>query len=93
MAFGPAERTKQRVMIDLAATLARLLTRKGNRVGAMLYNGRSGRTIPPLGGQKQVLRLIRELGKPTVDLPSAKRISNPCSRPATTRSSAARWCF
>jgi uncharacterized protein (DUF58 family) len=64
MAFGPAERTKRRVMIELAATLARLLTRKGNRVGAMLYNGRSGRTIPPLGGQKQVLRLIHELGRP-----------------------------
>lgn len=63
MAFGPTDRTKLLVMIDLAATLARLLTRQGNRVGAMLYNGRAGRTIPPLGGQKQVLRLIRELGR------------------------------
>lgn len=63
MAFGPADRTKQLVMIDLAGTLARLLTRQGNRVGAMLYNGTGGRTIPPLGGQKQVLRLIRELGR------------------------------
>jgi uncharacterized protein (DUF58 family) len=61
MAFGPEGWTKQNVMIDLAATLARLLTRKGNRVAAMLYNGSDGRTIPPLGGQKQVLRLIREL--------------------------------
>ncbi len=57
MAFGPADRTKQLVMIDLAGTLARLLTRQGNRVGAMLYNGTGGRTIPPLGGQKQVLEV------------------------------------
>jgi uncharacterized protein (DUF58 family) len=63
MSFGPEGRTKLRVMVDLAATLARLLTRQGNRVAAMLYNGASGRTIPPLGGQKQVLRLIRDLGR------------------------------
>jgi uncharacterized protein (DUF58 family) len=63
MDFGPPDHTKQRVMIDLTATLARLLTRNGNRVGAMLYAGGVERTIPPLGGQKQVLRLIRDLGR------------------------------
>jgi uncharacterized protein (DUF58 family) len=63
MQFGPMDRTKRHVLIDLGATLARLLTRNGNRVGAMLYNRSLGRTIPPLGGQKQVLRLIREMGR------------------------------
>jgi len=61
MGFGLAERNKERALIDLVAALARLLTRNGNRVGAILYNNRIDRTIPPRGGRIQVLRLIHEL--------------------------------
>jgi uncharacterized protein (DUF58 family) len=61
MSFGPPGRSKQRVLIDLSATLARLLTRGGNRVGAILYNSQVEAIIPPRGGQTHVLRLIREL--------------------------------
>ena len=61
MGFGPLERPKETVLIDLATTLARLLTRNGNRVGAILYKNRVERTIPPRGGRNQVLRLTREL--------------------------------
>jgi uncharacterized protein (DUF58 family) len=61
MGFGPVDRHKESVLIDLVATLARLLTRNGNRVGAILYNNRIERTIPPRGGRKQVLWLTREL--------------------------------
>lgn len=61
MGFGPAERPKESVLIDLVTTLARLLTRNGNRVGAILYNNEIGRTIPPRGGRNQVLRLTHEL--------------------------------
>lgn len=63
MGFGPPGRSKRRVLVHLTGTLARLLTRNGNRVGAMLYDRHVERTIPPLGGEKQVLRLIRELGR------------------------------
>jgi uncharacterized protein (DUF58 family) len=65
MGFGPVERPKEVVLIDLVTTLARLLTRSGNRVGAILYNNRIEGTIPPLGGRKQVLRLTRELLRKT----------------------------
>ena len=61
MGFGPVERPKETVLIDLVTTLARLLTRNGNRVGAILYNNRIERTIPPRGGRIQVLRLTRDL--------------------------------
>ncbi|MDT8304408.1 MAG: DUF58 domain-containing protein [Anaerolineae bacterium] len=61
MAFGPASRPKELVLADFVATLALLLTRSGNRVGAMLYNNRLERTIPPRGGRNQVLRLLRDL--------------------------------
>mgnify|MGYP001825697065 CR=1 FL=1 len=61
MGFGPATRPKEQVLVDLVTTLARLLTRGGNRVGAILYNNRLEKTIPPRGGRNQVLRLAREL--------------------------------
>jgi uncharacterized protein (DUF58 family) len=43
------------------STLARLLTRRGNRVGAILYGRAVERTIPARGGRIQVLRLINDL--------------------------------
>jgi uncharacterized protein (DUF58 family) len=65
MSFGPQERPKETILIDLATTLARLLTRSGNRVGAILYNNRIESTIPPHGGRNQVLRLTRDLLRET----------------------------
>jgi uncharacterized protein (DUF58 family) len=64
MAFGPDEHTKGRVLTDLVTTLSHLLTRRGNRVGAILYNNVVERTVPPRGGRKQVLRLVRDLLEP-----------------------------
>jgi uncharacterized protein (DUF58 family) len=61
MAFGPAGKSKDLVLVETAATLARLLTRSGNRVGAIIYNNSLVSTIPPRGGRSQVLRIIREL--------------------------------
>ncbi|HVN16351.1 MAG TPA: DUF58 domain-containing protein [Anaerolineales bacterium] len=61
--FGVQENQKRRVLIDFVATLARLLTRHGNRVGAIFYSGRVERTIPARGGRIQVLRLVNDLLK------------------------------
>lgn len=66
--FGTSERLAQKrtVLIDFVSTLARLLTRHGNRVGAMFFTGASDkveRTIPAGGGKLQVLRLINDLLK------------------------------
>ena len=49
--FGTAdaERVKRTVLIDFVATMARLLTRRGNRVGAVLYGRGVERTIPAAG--------------------------------------------
>ncbi|HLF27892.1 MAG TPA: DUF58 domain-containing protein [Anaerolineae bacterium] len=54
---------KRTVLIDFVATLARLLTRHGNRIGAIFANGgsRVERTIPARGGRMQVLRLVNDL--------------------------------
>jgi uncharacterized protein (DUF58 family) len=60
--FGTVvENLKRTVLIDFVATLARLLTRHGNRVGAIFYDSRVERTIPARGGRLQVLRLINDL--------------------------------
>lgn len=62
--FGTAQSVKRTVLIDFVATLARLLTRHGNRIGALFYAGQSPRierTIPARGGRVQVLRLINDL--------------------------------
>ncbi len=59
--FGSTQNLKRSMLIDFVTTMARLLTRHGNRVGAMFYNGRLERTIPARGGRIQVLRLINDL--------------------------------
>jgi uncharacterized protein (DUF58 family) len=75
--FGTVEtdRLKRTVLIDFVTTLARLLTRRGNRVGAVFYGSRVDHTIPAGGGRVQVLRLVQDLlaqprltGAPFTDL-------------------------
>src|SRR6187399_2009373 len=41
--FGTREREKREVLIDFVSTFARLLTRHGNRVGAVFYSGQIDR--------------------------------------------------
>jgi uncharacterized protein (DUF58 family) len=64
MGFGPTERSKELMLIELATVLARLMTRGGNRVGAILYNNEVERLIRPRSGRNQVLHLTRELLRP-----------------------------
>jgi uncharacterized protein (DUF58 family) len=65
---GDGDRLKRTVLIDFVATLARLMTRRGNRVGAMLYDTTMERVVPARGGRDQVLRLIDDLlNQPRLD--------------------------
>src|SRR5512139_2989317 len=73
--FGTIDSLKRDCLIDFAAVLARLLTRHGNRVGAILYNGQNERVIPASAGRLHVLRMINDLlnqphlpGAPFTDL-------------------------
>jgi uncharacterized protein (DUF58 family) len=59
--FGTAEALKRDLLIDFVAVLSRLLTRHGNRVGAVIYGKGVERIIPARTGRMQVLRLINEL--------------------------------
>jgi uncharacterized protein (DUF58 family) len=64
MGFGPVDRTKERLLSDFTTTIARLLIRNGNRVGAIVYDNDVSRTIPPRQGRNQVLLLLRDLLRP-----------------------------
>ncbi len=59
--FGTVNSQKRDGLIDFVTVLARLLTRHGNRVGAILYDNRVERVIPASGGRLHVLRLINDL--------------------------------
>ena len=59
--FGTLQHHKRTMLVDFVAVLARLLTRHGNRVGAMMFNGGTQHTVPARSGKIQVLRLINDM--------------------------------
>jgi uncharacterized protein (DUF58 family) len=61
MGFGPVQRRKHIVLTEVAATLAQILARGGNRIGAVLFDTEVEQTIPPGQGRNQVLRILSEL--------------------------------
>jgi uncharacterized protein (DUF58 family) len=58
--FGSA-RSKRAVSAEFVAVLSRLLTRHGNRVGAMLYGDALGEVLPPRGSRTHVLHLLQRM--------------------------------
>jgi uncharacterized protein (DUF58 family) len=61
-------RDKRAVLVDFVATLARVLTRRGNRVGAIVRGSDAAATIPAGSGRVQVLRLVdRLLSEPRLE--------------------------
>ena len=61
MQFGHGERTKETVVAELTVALSRLLSNRGNRVGAMLWSNALDAMLQPRTGKPQVLRLAKHL--------------------------------
>jgi uncharacterized protein (DUF58 family) len=61
--FGAVHNQKRTVLINFVAVVARLLTRHGNRVGALMYGRDIQHMVPARGGRLQVLRLINDMLK------------------------------
>jgi uncharacterized protein (DUF58 family) len=59
--FGSGLLRKRNVSAEFVAVLARLLTRHGNRVGAMLYGAGVDTVIPPRTGRRHVLHLLHSM--------------------------------
>jgi uncharacterized protein (DUF58 family) len=61
--FGSGEATKRKVARAFVAVLARLLTRHGNRVGALLYGTDVDTVLPARGGRLHVLELLQRMAQ------------------------------
>lgn len=61
--FGALDKQKRNVLIDFVAVLSRLLTRHGNRVGAIMFGNGIQHRLPARSGRLHVLRLINDLLK------------------------------
>jgi len=61
--FGTVQNQKRTMLVEFVTVLARLLTRHGNRVGAMMLGNGIQHTVPARGGRLQVLRLLNDLLK------------------------------
>jgi uncharacterized protein (DUF58 family) len=59
--FGSGEQRKRNVSAEFVAVLARVLTRHGNRVGALLYGSGVDSVIPTRGGRRHVLHLLHSI--------------------------------
>jgi uncharacterized protein (DUF58 family) len=63
--FGSQDVRKRSVSAEFVAVLARLLTRHGNRVGAVFYGDSVDGVIPARSGRRQVLHILhRMLSRP-----------------------------
>jgi uncharacterized protein (DUF58 family) len=61
--FGTTNERKRDLVVDFTGVIARLLTRHGNRVGAVMIEGDHEVILQPRGGQLQTLRMLHELIK------------------------------
>src|SRR4051812_40608732 len=59
--FGSGEQRKRNVSAEFVTVLARLLTRHGNRVGAVLYGQGLNAVIPTRSGRRHVLHLLHSM--------------------------------
>ncbi len=56
--FGSGDTNKRQVLSEFTGIMARLLTRQGNKVGAVLFDGINSFVVPPRGGRQQVLHML-----------------------------------
>ncbi|TMH57408.1 MAG: DUF58 domain-containing protein [Betaproteobacteria bacterium] len=70
--FGSREVRKRSVSSEFVTVLARLLSRHGNRVGALFYGDRVDNVIPAKSGRRHVLHILHAmLTRPEVKLSAA----------------------
>ena len=68
--FGSDRHTKRRIARAFTATLARLFTGAGNKVGALLYGREVDAVLPPKNGRRHVLQLIDLMGGRPAEAPA-----------------------
>lgn len=73
--FGSRDRDKRQVLTEFVAVMARLFAQRGNKVGAILFDGVSELMVPARAGRRHVMHVIdkilahpRRLRAPATDL-------------------------
>ena len=61
VSFGSQQLQKRAVSAEFVAVLARILTRHGNRVGALLYGSSVDTVIPAKSGRRHVLQILHRM--------------------------------
>jgi uncharacterized protein (DUF58 family) len=75
--FGSNEIAKRTLATEFVGLLARLLTRHGNRVGAMFYADGLDTVVPARSGRRQVLHIMnRMLARPRLDRSNATNLTD-----------------
>jgi uncharacterized protein (DUF58 family) len=64
--WGTTTASKRERALEFVAAAGQLLTREGNRVGAILFADKVLKVIPPSTGQVHLLRLMRQIGESSV---------------------------
>jgi uncharacterized protein (DUF58 family) len=59
--FGSQPQRKRTVAAEFVAVIARILTRHGNRVGALLYGDHVDTVLPARSGRRHVLHLMQKM--------------------------------
>jgi uncharacterized protein (DUF58 family) len=73
--FGSGDQRKRQVSAEFVGVLTRVLTRHGNRAGAMLYGSGVDTVIPARGGRRHVLHLMhRMLERPATHAAQTTRL-------------------
>ncbi len=61
MAFGTRRRLKRELAIEFAGVAAFIVTRHGDKVGAIAFPGRGAPLVPPRTGRRHAMRLLHSL--------------------------------
>jgi uncharacterized protein (DUF58 family) len=75
VAFGSGQTSKRMLAAEVVGVLARMLTRRGNRVGAMVYTGEHTHAefhIPARSGRRYMLHLLQTVMQAQANQPTSE---------------------
>jgi uncharacterized protein (DUF58 family) len=73
--FGSGARRKRQALTEFVAVLAHLLTRRGNRVGALLYGNGVEQVIGARASRRHVLHLLHAIGRQAENAPAGPQVT------------------
>jgi uncharacterized protein (DUF58 family) len=74
--FGSADTTKRAVSRGFVGALARVITRHGNKVGAVIYRDKVDHVLAPGASRLHVLTLLQQMAMPTPPAPGGTALAD-----------------